>query len=194
MTLTKLHFLAVVACVLAACASVGPIEVSGDPAALAPFRTFRVHEEQFAFATDISAEQRSQISKQLRQAAVSALNGRGYQEVSSDPDVLVTLGALSRPVLSKEAESQGGPLHAVDTSVFDAGRPAGVPESELMPAGAAREGDLILYLLDPKTQRALWRASASGSATTPSEALRRARSTYAEMVAKLPRAAAGTAQ
>ena len=194
MTLTKLSALALVSCLLSSCATVGPIEMSGDPAALPPFRTFRVHEEQFAFATDISAEQRAKISAELRQAAVRALNGRGYQEVSGDADVLVTLGAISRPVLSTESEQQSeGHLQPVDTSVFDTGR-SDLPQSEVMPAGVGREGDLILYLLDPATQRALWRASASGSATTPSEALRRARGTYAEMVAKLPRAATGPAK
>ena len=194
MTLTKLSALALVSCLLSSCATVGPIEMSGDPAALPPFRTFRVHEEQFAFATDISAEQRAKISAELRQAAVRALTERGYQEVSGDADVLVTLGAISRPVLNTESEQQsGGPLQPVDTSVFDTGR-SDLPKSEVMPAGVGREGDLILYLLDPATQRALWRASASGSATTPSEALRRARGTYAEMVAKLPRAATGPAK
>ena len=63
-----------------------------------------------------------------------------------------------------------------------------------MPAGTGREGDLILYLLDPKTQKVMWRASSNGAATTPSEALRSARATYAAMVAKLPRAAGPTAK
>jgi Domain of unknown function (DUF4136) len=178
------------ACLLPGCATVGPIETSGDPASLPPFRTFHVYEEQFVFATEISAEQRERVSKELRAAAVSALNGRGYQEVAADADVLVTLGAISRPTLSTESESGDSRLHPVDTSVLDPGRPPGVPESERMPSGAGREGDLILYLLDPKTHRALWRASANGSATTPAEALRRARATYAAMVEQLPRAAA----
>jgi hypothetical protein len=52
--------------------------------------------------------------------------------------------------------------------------------------GIGREGDLILYLLDPKTQRTVWRASSSGSATTPAEALRKVRATYRAMVQKLP--------
>jgi hypothetical protein len=185
MTLKRLTVLVLVSFVLQGCATIGPIEVSGDPASLPPFRTFRVHEEQFAFATEISAEQRARISKELRQAAVSALNQRGYVE-ASDADVLVTLGAISRPTLHVETESGGGRIKPVDTSVFDAGQPPGVPESDRMPSGEGREGDLILYLLDPKTQRAVWRASSNGSATTPSEALRRARATYAAMVAKLP--------
>ena len=106
--------------------------------------------------------------------------------------MLVTLGAISRPTLGEEAASRGGHINPVDTSVLDAGRPTSVPESEAtMPPGVGREGDLILYLLDPKTKRALWRASSSGSATTPSEALRRARATYAAMVAMLPKPAAG---
>jgi Domain of unknown function (DUF4136) len=193
MTLTKLLALALVSSLLPGCASIGPIEMSGDPAALPAFRTFRVHEEQFAFATDISDAQRAQVSTQLRQAAVRALDERGYQEVSGNADVLVTLGAISRPVLNTESEPHSGHLQPVDTSVFDTGR-SDLPQSEVMPAGVGREGDLILYLLDPATQRALWRASASGSATTPSEALRRARATYAEMVAKLPRASGGPAK
>jgi hypothetical protein len=188
MELKLFPILGFVACLLAGCATVGPIETSGDPASLPPFRTFHVYEEQFVFATDISAEQRARVSSELREAAVSALTARGYQE-ATDADVLVTLGAISRPTLDTQTESSNSRLHPVDTSVLDPGRPPGVPESEMMPSGAGREGDLILYLLDPKTHRALWRASANGSATTPSEALRKARATYAAMVAQLPRAA-----
>jgi hypothetical protein len=185
MTLKRPQVLVLVSLLLQACATVGPIEVSGDPAALPPFRTFRVHEEQFVFATEISAEQQARVSKELRQAAVNALNQRGYTE-ASNADVLVTLGAISRPVLSTESRPGDGGLRPIDTSVLDAGRPLGVPESDRMPSGEGREGDLILHLLDPKTERALWRASSNGSATTPSEALRRARATYAAMVARLP--------
>lgn len=191
MTLKRLTVLVLVSFLLHGCATVGPIEVSGDPASLPPFRTFRVHEEQFVFATEISAEQRAHISKELRQAAVSALNQRGYLEASG-ADVLVTLGAISRPTLNIESQSGGGRIQPVNTSVLDPGQAPGVPESNRMPSGEGREGDLILYLLDPKTERALWRASSSGSATTPSEALRRARATYAAMVAKLPGPAGGT--
>lgn len=179
----------VAALLLPGCATVGPIETSGDASALPPFRTFHIYEEQFVFTTDISADQRERVSRELRAAAVSALNARGYEE-ATDADVFVTLGAISRPVLDTESDTSGNSrLHPVDTSVLDPGRPAGVPESQMMPSGAGREGDLILYILDPKTHRALWRANANGSATTPSEALRRARATYSAMVEKLPRAA-----
>ena len=160
--------------------------VSGDPAALPAFKTFRVTQEQFAFATEISDQQREHISRQLRAAVVSALEGRGYQE-SSNADVLVALGAVSRLASSTAPESSGA-LHHVDPSVLDSGRPPSMPASELPPAGVGREGDLYLDLLDPKTQRALWRASSSGSATTPSEAVRKARGTYSAMVARLPKA------
>jgi hypothetical protein len=192
MLLKRFTMLAFVAWLSSGCATVGPIETSGDPASVPPFSTFRIHEEQFVFATEISAKQREQISKELRQAAVNALNGRGYRE-ATDADVLVTLGAISRPTLETDSgSSSSGRLKPVDTSVLDAGKPIGQSESELLPSGVGREGDLILYLLDPKTQRVVWRASSNGSATTPSEALRRARATYAAMVEKLPRAA-GTA-
>jgi hypothetical protein len=184
----------VLVAILSGCASIGPIETSGDAAALPPFKTFRIHEEQFVFATELSAKQSERVSNELRHAAVSALNGRGYQE-SRDADVLVTLGAISRPTLNEDAQaSSSGGLRAVDTSVLDAGRPIGTQGSEIMPAGTGREGDLILYLLDPKTQKVIWRASSNGAATTPSEALRSARATYAAMVAKLPRAADATAK
>jgi hypothetical protein len=185
MTLKRLTILVFVSFLLPGCATVGPIEMSGDPASLPPFRTFRVHEEQFAFATEISDDQRARISKELREAAVSALNQRGYQE-ASDPDVLVTLGAISRLTLRSESESGSKHIQPVNTSVLDPGQSPGAHESERMPYGEGREGDLILYLLDPKTERALWRASSSGSATTPAEALRGARATYAAMVARLP--------
>jgi hypothetical protein len=190
MKFEQVAILALAASLLAGCATVGPIETSGDASALPPFRTFHIYEEQFVFATDISADQRERVSRELRAAAVNALNARGYEE-ATDADVFVTLGAISRPVLDTESESSGNSrLHPVDTSVLDPSRPpGGVPESQMMPSGAGREGDLILYILDPKTHRALWRASANGSATTPNEALRRARATYSAMVEKLPRAA-----
>jgi len=180
-----LSLLALVCAIAPGCTSIGPIETSGDPAALPPFRTFRVHEEQFLFATEISEAQRAEIASRLRQAAVGALNDRGYRE-ATDVDVLVTLAAVSRPVLSDERGAEGGALHHVDTSVFDAGHVA-APEVPLSPV-VGREGDLILELLDPKTRRVVWRASATGAATTPSEALRMARATYTAMVAKLPKA------
>jgi hypothetical protein len=176
---------------LAACSSLGPLELSGDPAALPPFRTFRVHETQFVFASELSPERSAAISAELRSAAVSALQKRGYQEISGEPDVLVSLAAISRPTLPDPGDAGGNSsLHPVDTSVLEPGQHSG-PQFYDQPAGSGREGDLILYLLDPKTQRVLWRASATGAATTPSEAMRHARATYAEMAAKLPLAASG---
>lgn len=181
-----------IVCLLPGCATIGPIETSGDLASLPPFRTFRIYDEQFVFATEISAEQRERVSRELRGAAVSALRERGYRE-APEADVLVTLGALSRLTFPAEPESSSGPLHPVDTSVLDTSRPPSTaPASEIRPPGTGREGDLILYLLDPKTHRPLWRASSNGSATTPAEAVRMARATYAAMVAKLPRAADST--
>ena len=191
MSLQRVTAVTFVACLLAACATIGPIEVSGDPAAVPAFRTFRVLEVQFAFATDITAEQVAKVSSELRAAAVSALEERGYEE-AADADVLVALAAISRPTLDAQAGAGGGgALHHVDTSVLDSGQSFNPPQSEIPPGGAGREGDLLLSLLDPKTQKAMWQASSSGAATTPAEALRKARSTYAAMLAKLPRAAGG---
>lgn len=187
MVIEKLPALALVVAMLAGCAAVDPI-VSSDPVALPAFKTFHIQDEQFTFATDISPEQRERVSGQLRAAAVSALNERGYQE-AAEADVLVILGAISRPTLSTGVDSAGGALHAVDTSVLDAGRSPSVPASEMPPSGIGREGDLLIELLDPKTRRSLWHASSTGAATTPSEALCTARATYAAMVARLPRAA-----
>jgi hypothetical protein len=186
MMLAKLPVLALVAALLAACASVDQIETS-DPATLRPFKTFHVQQIQFTFATDITDEQRERVSTELRTAVVAALNQRGYRE-AAQADVLVTLGALSRPTLP-EAESAQSPLHAVDTSVLDSSRPPSAPSSQTAPPGVGREGDLVLELLDPQTQRSIWHASSTGAATTPSEALRKARATYAAMVARLPMAA-----
>jgi hypothetical protein len=193
MSRQRVPIITLVACLLAACAASGPIEVSGDPAALAPFRTFRVLEVQFAFTSDINSEQVAKISGELRAAAVSALEERGYEE-AADADMLVALAALSRPASDAQAESGngGGALHHVDTSVLDPGQPRSPPPSGSVAGDAGREGDLLLSLLDPGTQRVLWQASSNGAATTPAEALRKARATYAAMVAKLPRAGGGT--
>jgi hypothetical protein len=171
----------------AGCASVDPIETSGNPAALPPFSTFRVYQEQFTFAVDLEPAKREHIAGQLREAAVAALKERGYRE-ATDADVLVMLGAISRPTLPDENESRGGGLTPVDTSVLDPSRP-NMPVPEMPPSGAGREGDLILELLDAKTRKSIWHASSTGSATTPGEALRKARATYAAMVARLPKAA-----
>ena len=188
MSLQKAPPIAFAACLLAACAALGPIDVSSDPPAIAPFRTFRVLEVQFAFATELNSEQVARISSELRAAAVSALEGRGYEE-AADADVLVALAALSRPTPNEQTESgSSGPLHHIDTAVLDSGQPLSPPPSGTMPAHTGREGDLLLSLLDPKTQRAVWQASSHGSATTPAEALRKARTSYAAMVARLPRA------
>jgi hypothetical protein len=188
MSLPKVSVLTFVAGLLAACAPLGEVQTSGDPASLPPFKTFRIHEEQFVFATELSPEQTAKISKELRGAAVSALAKRGYKEVSGNADILVSLAAISRPTFGDEPGAGGAvPWHPVDSS-SDPGRLFGPPGSESPTEGAGREGDLMLYLLDPRTQRVVWSASANGAATTPSEALRHARSTYAAMVDKLPKA------
>ena len=183
----KLHACALCVAALAGCSSVDPIETSGNPAALPPFTTFHVYQEQFTFAADLEPAERERIAKQLRGAAVAALNERGYREAASNADVLVMLGAISRPTLSEESEARSGPLTPVDTSVLDTGRP-NTPVPEMAPSGVGREGDLILELLDPKTRKSIWHASSTGAATTPGEALRKARATYAAMVAQLPKA------
>jgi len=190
-----LHAALACALLLSACAT-DPIEVAGDARALPAFRTFKVQEERYAFPEQITDEQRQHVSSELRRAAVGALESRGYQQVTADaaPDVLVVLGAVSRTTLTPATEAElNKHIRPVDTSVFDASAgnaPGGVANDR--PAGVGREGDLILYLLDPATQRSLWRASASGSATSANEALRKARATYRSMAKKLPEAGAGT--
>jgi hypothetical protein len=191
MALKKVQVLALITCTLLGCTMVDSIEMSADPATLAPFKTYRIHDEQYAFATAISEQERTQVATELRKAAVSAFNDRGYTE-SASPDVLVSLGAMSRLTTEDEDQPGEGHIRFVDPSVVEAGRPTSVPGSEPTPSGVGREGDLLLYLLDPKTKRVLWRASTSGSASTPSEAMRKARKTYAAMVDKLPSADGST--
>lgn len=179
--------------VLTACAS-DPIEMAGDPASIPAFRTFKVQEERLAFPEQIPDGQREQITRELRSAAVGALQGRGYREVSGSesPDVLVVLGAAARTTMSPAVEEDlSKHINPVNTSVFD-GSSGDTPNAAgegRPPSGIGREGDLILYIIDPATQRSLWRASSSGAATTPGEALRKARSAYRAMVRKLPAAA-----
>lgn len=177
--------------VLGACAS-DPIETAGDTSALPTFRTFKVQEERYLFPEQITDEQRKKVSTELRAAAVGALQSRGYREVSGSeqPDVLVVLGAASRTTMTSAVEQDlSKHINPVNTSVFDGSTgDAPAPVGEQRPPGIGREGDLILYLLDPATQKSLWRASSSGAATTPGEALRKARSTYRSMVRQLPQA------
>lgn len=179
------------ALMLAGCAT-DPIETAGDLAAVPAFRTFKVQEERLAFPDQIPDDQRDRITRELRDAAVGALEGRGYREVKGNEpaDVLVVLGAASRTTLSSAVEEDmSRHINPVDTSVFDASnRDTPNDAAESRPPGIGREGDLILYLLDPATQRSLWRASSSGAASTPGEALRKARSVYRSMVNKLPAA------
>ena len=190
-TRTSLRALALAACALVGCAGVDPIEMSGDPATLSPFKSFRIQEEQLAFATPISEAERAQVATEMRTAVVRAMTARGYTE-STDADVLVSIGAASRLTFDDNVAAKEGPIRNVDPSVVEAGRPTTAPTAELMPPGVEREGDLFLYLLDPKTKRVIWRASTSGSATTPAEAKRRARTAYSAMVEKLPKASANS--
>ena len=182
--------LALCSLVLAGCAS-DPIEMAGDPSSLPAFKTFKVQEERLAFPTDLPESDRARISSSLRSAAVGALTGRGYREVSGSesPDVLVVIGAAARTTMSASVEQDMSKhINPVNTTVFD-GSTTNTPTAALeTPPGIGREGDLILYLLDPATQRSLWRASSSGAASTPGEALRKAKSVYREMVRKLPQA------
>ena len=71
MTLVRSSVIALLVCLLAACAA-APIEMSGDPATIPPFKSFRIDEAEFVFATEVSAEQCDEVSKQLRAAATSA--------------------------------------------------------------------------------------------------------------------------
>ena len=188
MTLARSTTVALWVGLLTACGT-DPIQISGDPATIPPFKSFRIDEEQFVFATEISEQQRTEVSRKLREAAVSALEKRGYAEASDNADVLVALSAMSRPTLPEQSGSgSGGGLHHVDTTVLDPSRPLSSTASEIPPSGVGREGDLMMSLRDAKTGRALWQASSNGAATTPGEALRKARSTYAAMAAKLPKA------
>lgn len=171
----------------AGCAS-DPIETSSDARALPAFATFQIQDEQYVFAEPLSEQQRARIGAELRQAAVAALKEKGYREATPG-DVLVVLGAVSRATApDPELELKRG-INSVDTSVLDTSA-SDLPMPERQDSAlAGREGDLILYLLDAKTQRTLWRASSSGSASSPGEAMRKARATFRAMVAKLPSAA-----
>jgi Domain of unknown function (DUF4136) len=188
MILARSSAVALLVCMLAACGT-PPIEMSGDPATIPPFKTFRVDAAEFVFATDVTPEQRDEVSKQMREAAASALKSRGYRE-ASDADVLVGLSGATRPVLSNESGSSGG-LHHVDTTVLDANRPVSSANYEIAPSGVGREGDLLMTLRDAKTGKTLWAAAANGAASTPSQGLRKARSAYAAMADKLPKAGSG---
>ena len=191
MTSNPLWKIALPLLLLAACAT-DPIEMAGDPAAIPAFRTFKVHEERYSFPETITEEQRTHVVAELRSAAVGALASRGYREVSGteSPDVLVVLGAISRTTMSPAEEQElGKHVNPVSTSVFDASSgttPTAV--GDVRPPGFGREGDMVLYLLDPATRNSIWRASSSGSASSPGEAMRKARSTYRAMVGKLPKA------
>ncbi|HEU4487068.1 MAG TPA: DUF4136 domain-containing protein [Povalibacter sp.] len=189
MKLKSLYVIGALLALLTGCAT-DPIEYSGDAAALPPFRTFSIHEERYVFPEQLSDSRRQEVSDQLRRAAVSALQERGYREVGpgEKADVLVVLGAVSRTTTpTGEDNSSHKYVNKVDTSVFDAmpGPSDAVGGGDI--TGFAREGDLVLYLLDPATQRSLWRASASGIASSSGEALRKARSAYRAMVRELPK-------
>lgn len=185
---SHVQMLILASCLLQACMSFDSIETSGDAAAIPPFHTFAILEEQFSFGVPVSEEQRASITAKMRRATVDALQELGYRE-ASPPDVLVTLGAVSRVILEPDSGGHTGGLQPVDTSVLDTNRDSQPPPEATQPlAGVEREGDLILYLLDPQTKRAIWRANSSGSATTPGEAERKAGAAFRAMVRKLPKA------
>jgi len=176
---------------LAACAT-DPIETSSDAKTLAAFSTFQIQDEQYVFSEPISDEQRAKISAELRSAAVDALKEKGYREATPG-DVLVVLGAVSHATLPEPERELKRGINAVDTTALDTSRPdLPMRDPEDRPQGLGREGDLILYLLDPKDKKTLWRANSSGTANSPTEAIAKARATFRAMVEKLPRAAGAT--
>jgi hypothetical protein len=181
----KLLLLATGIATLAACAS-DPIETSGDARSLPAFSTFQVHDEQYVFAEPLTEDKRARISTELRLAAVEALKARGYRE-STPGDVLVVLGAVTHATAPEvEKQLQRG-INAVDTSALDTSRPdLPMPRREDSAPVVGSEGDLILYLLDAKNQRTLWRASSSGTASSPAEAMGKARATFRAMAERLP--------
>lgn len=193
MTRNNVSFFAPFVLLLSGCAT-DPIEFAGDPASVPAFRTFKVQEERLAFPQELPEADRLRVTNSLRSAAVNALQGRGYREAGANekPDVLVVLGAASRTTLSESAERElGKHINPVSTEVFDAGSSnAPTDAASERPPGIGREGDLILYIIDPATQKSLWRASSSGAASTPGEALRKAKAAYRGMVKQLPQARA----
>jgi hypothetical protein len=189
----KLTAFAVSIGLLTAGCATDPIQFAGDAGSLPAFHTFKVQEERYVFPEQLPADQKQKVGTELRQAAVGALESRGYREAAANEtaDVLVVLGAISRTTTQTAVNEDENPhLNQVDTSVFDASANQSAPAAVGGdgPTGFSREGDLILYLLDPASKRSLWRASASGSASSSGEALRKARSTYRAMVKKLPQA------
>ena len=185
MPLTRFSAVALLVCMLTACAA-AKIETSGDPATIPPFKTFRIDAAEYVFATDVTPEQRDDVSKQMREAAASALKSRGYRE-ATDAEVVVSLSGATRPALSDESASAGGLQH-VDPTVLDTNRPVGSNAYEIAPSGVGREGDLLMTLRDAKTGKTLWAAAANGAASTPSQGVRKARSAYAAMADMLPKA------
>lgn len=173
---------------LAACAS-DPIETSGDARSVPAFSTFQIHDEQYVFDEPLSEDQRARISTELRLAAVEALKARGYRE-GTPADVLVVLGAVRRSTAPESEKELKRGINAVDMSALDTSRPdMPLPTREDSAAPGGSQGDLILYLLDSKNQRTLWRANSTGTANSPAEAMGKARATFRAMAEKLPRAA-----
>lgn len=185
-TVTGRVMIAAMGLALTACAS-DPIETSGDPALVPAFATFEIRDEKYVFSEPLSEQQLAKVNTELRAAAVDALLQHGYKQ-ASPADIVVVLGAVSRATPPAEDQEARRTIKAVDTRVLEPGRtdmPTAAADQDRA-LGVGREGDLILYLLDPKTQRTVWRASSSGAASTPAEALRKARATYRAMVQKLP--------
>lgn len=179
----KLLATAAVGIALAGCAT-SRIETSGDASTLPAFSTFEIHDEQYAFVDPLSDQQRAKVSAELRQSVVAALTERGYREAKPG-DVWVVIGVVTRDASPTRDQESARGINQVAT---DMSRPElALPDTSQAPY-YGREGDLILYLLDTKTEKTLWRASSTGTAGSPSEAITQARATFKAMAEKLPMA------
>jgi hypothetical protein len=144
---------------LAACSSSGPvIFANADPSA--DFTSYRTYGYTSPLSTDRNGV-RSVLSSYLMNAATVEMNARGYQQVQSNPDLLINFVVATKQTL----QSRSQPTTSVGMRGGSAGRGMSVGVSSGTQVTQKTEGTLTVVLIDPARKQVVWEASATGRIT-----------------------------
>jgi hypothetical protein len=149
--------LAVVALLLASCASGPKLFVNEDPAA--DFTTYRT----FAFAEPLGTdrpEYSSMLSTYLRNAARRELESRGYRYSATSPDLLVNFYVKTTEKVTSTSVPTG-PAYGAGYYGYR-GMNYGVWSGYETEVRQYTEGTLNVDLVDPKLRRLVWEGVAVG--------------------------------
>ena len=173
MPLTRHAPLLVAALILAAgCAQRPRVRATATPGTdFSKYRTYAIKPGNIVYP-GASADRRGEIERRIQDGIAAELEGRGLVPQPEHPDLIVTytagaqqaagVGGADTPtgaILSQGVDVRGGPSGYDEPGLV---RPReNEPTDDVESRRRYREGNLVIDLLDGKTHRLVWRATAS---------------------------------